>query len=83
MMGAREAVTPDVGEDAPHDAAQGLLHHEIVADQISGHSRSVAKIPGKANAADQRVEAGNEEVEASVARRLRAPPYGATRKDLF
>src|SRR3954451_1530556 len=40
MMVAGNAVPGGVGEDAAHDAAQRLLHAQIITDQVSRHSRS-------------------------------------------
>ena len=66
---ARQALGCGVGEDLANHALERVLHQKVVADEVLRHSRTGS-------------EEREEKVEASVARRLRAPPYGATRKDL-
>jgi hypothetical protein len=37
MVIARQTEAADVGQHATNDAAQRLLHHQVVADEISRH----------------------------------------------
>ena len=65
MVLARQTVL-GIDQHFAHDAFQRVLHQKIVADQVftTGHKRALAET----------------KVEASVARCLRTPPYGANRK---
>ena len=64
MVFARKPVLAGIDQHLAHDTLQGVLHQEIVADQVfPGHERALAET----------------KVEASVARCLRTPPNGATR----
>ncbi|BAQ49645.1 hypothetical protein Maq22A_1p37310 (plasmid) [Methylobacterium aquaticum] len=65
MVLAGQAVARRIAQNLAHDVAQGILHQEIVANQIVCHQ----PLPGAASLAGREFE-----VEASVARCLRTPP---------
>ena len=65
MVLTRQAMLARIDKDAPDHAAKRFLDQKVVSDHIFWH-RTLSHHKNK--------------VEASVARRLRAPPYAARRK---
>ena len=79
MMLAGKAGAGDFGQHLADHAAQRVLGEDVVADQIFSHMPANPRCPARQIGA---VTAPEKEVEASVARCLRTPPYGANRQGL-
>ena len=84
MMLADEPVARRVGKDLAHHGAKRVLHQKVVADEIGRHEEWVRAVmqdladhPGHCNLAAKTRGQHGDEVEASVARRLRTPPRSA------
>ena len=85
MMLAGKAILGDVGKHRAHDAAQGRLREDIVANVIEGHggryderkTDSSLMIKAQTDSVLCRASSVLQKVEASVARCLRTPPDAA------